>query len=213
MGVAGLVFMPKDGNGGNVPPEALEEIRDTLDDRISGDNRGMSVGLTAPMDVIEIGKSPEEMLLDTASDAPEATICSLIGISPITLNLKVGLKESTYDNKRIANTESWQNGIVPRLKLIAAECTVQLVPLFPDAPTGLEVLPDLSRVAALQPDKTALYKALREAVGGPFMMIDEARGEVGMEALSPNELARLEELRDKSKPAATTPPTGDNTDV
>jgi hypothetical protein len=90
---------------------------------------------------------------------------------------------------------------------------VQLVPLFPDAPTGLEVLPDLSRVAALQPDKTALYKALREAVGGPFMMIDEARGEVGMEALSPNELARLEELRDKSKPTSTTPPTGDNNNV
>lgn len=212
MGVAGLVFMPKDG-GGEVPDSSLEEIRDILDDRISGDNRGMSVGLKAPMDVMEIGKSPEEMLLDTASDAPEATICALIGISPITLNLKVGLKESTYDNKRIAGTESWQNGIVPRLLLIASECTVQLVPLFPDTPMGLEVLPDLSRVAALQPDKSALYKSLREAVGGPFMMIDEARGEVGMEALSPDDLARMEELREgKSKPAATatTPPTGDN---
>jgi HK97 family phage portal protein len=210
MGVAGLVFMPKDGTGGNVSPDELTEIRDTLDDRISGDNRGMSVGLTAPMDVMEIGKSPEEMLLDTTSDAPEATICALIGISPITLNLKVGLKESTYDNKRIANTESWQNGIVPRLLLIASECTVQLVPLFPDAPQGLEVLPDLSRVPALQPDKTALYKSLREAVGGPFMMIDEARGEVGMEALSPEDLARLEQLRDKSKPpaAVTTDPAG-----
>lgn len=210
MGVAGLIFMPKE-NGGVVDDSDLEEIRDTLDDRISGDNRGMSVGLKGAMDVIEIGKSPEEMLLDTASDAPEATICALIGISPITLNLKVGLKEATYDNKRIANLESWQNGIVPRLLLIASECTVQLVPLYPDAPQGLEVLPDLSRVAALQPDKVTLYKALREAVGGPFMMIDEARGEAGKEQLAPDDLATLEALRSKSSPATPTPdPTGDN---
>jgi hypothetical protein len=42
------------------------------------------------------------------------------------------------------------------------------------------------------------------------MMIDEARGEVGMEALSPEDLARLEQLRDKSKPpaAVTTDPAG-----
>jgi HK97 family phage portal protein len=209
MGVAGLVFMPKDTNGANVSPDELAEIRDTLDDRISGDNRGMSVGLMAPMDVMEIGKSPEEMLLDTASDAPEATICSLIGISPITLNLKVGLKEATYDNKRIANTESWQNGIVPRLKLIAAECTVQLVPLFTDAPSGLVIRPDFSDVEALQPDRVQLYKALKEATGGPFLMIEEARDIASLDALSPEALARLEELRDKSKPA-TTPPTGDN---
>ncbi len=86
---------------------------------------------------------------------------------------------------------------------------MQLVPLFPTAPAGLEVLPDLSRVAALQPDKVTLYKALREAVGGPFMMIDEARGQAGMEELTPADLATLEALRSKPTPT-TTPPTGGN---
>ena len=213
MGVAGLVFMPVDGATQSIPSEALEEIRDTLDDRISGDNRGKPVGLMAPLKIQEIGKSPEEMLLDTASDAPEATICALIGISPITLNLKVGLKEATYDNKRISNTESWQNGIVPRLLIIAQECTVQLLPLYGDTPEGLEILPDLSRILALQPDKVALYKSLKEACGGPFMMIEEARDAAGMGELTPEELARLEELRSKpsaGSPTDPAPPTGDN---
>lgn len=213
MGVAGLTFMPIDG-GDPIPEDALAEIRDTLADRISGDNRGNVVGLKAPLKIQEIGKSPEEMLLDTASDAPEAIICALIGISPITLNLKVGLDKSTFDNKRIANTESWQNGIVPRLKLIAAEITVQIIPLYGDTP-GLVVRPDLSYVEALQPDRALLYRALKEATGGPFLMIEEARDMAALEATTPEQLARLEELRSKPTSAATLPtnPTGDNTDV
>lgn len=198
MGVPGIVIQPADGETQLDDPD---KIRDTVQDRISGDERGKPLVFEVPTKVDMLGFSPEQLLLDKASDVPESRICSLIGVSPIVLELNVGLREASYNNKAGARQSSWEDGIVPRLKAIADECTVQLAPLFEDG-EGLLIQPDLSQVSALAPNRNEMYKRLRDAVGGPFMMVTEARTEAGLQPLTDEEMATLEALRTKSQPGA-----------
>lgn len=208
MGVPGLVIQPGD-NQTIFEEEELEKIRDIVQDRVSGDERGKPLAFKTQTKIDMLGFSPEQLLLDTASDVPESRICSLIGVSPIVLELNVGLREASYNNKAGARQSSWEDGIVPRLKAIADECTVQLAPLYPDG-EGLLVQPDLSQVSALAPNRNEMYKRLRDAVGGPFMMVEEARTEAGLQPLTDEDLATLEALRTKGQPEEPDPknPTG-----
>jgi HK97 family phage portal protein len=207
MGVPGLVISPGDKET-EFGDEELEKIRDIVQDRTSGDERGKPLAFKTTTKIDMLGFSPEQLLLDHASDTPEARICALIGISPIVLELNVGLKEATYNNKQGSRQSSWEDGIIPRLLAVSGELSVQLVPLFEDSESVI-LRPDLSDVAALAPNRNEMYKRLKDATGGPFMEINEARVEAGLPPLDDTDLARFEALRTKPPPVATDKP-GDN---
>jgi HK97 family phage portal protein len=199
-GVPGLIITPKDGTTEFSDPE---KIRDVAYDRIAGDERGKPLVFEIPADVTAVGFSPEQLLLGEAGESGEARVCALIGINPVVLGLKSGLGSSSYNNAREFEAQAWQNGIVPRLLTICGELDVQLLPLY-EVPENVSLLPDLSGVVALATDQKALYERLTKAVGGPFMMPEEAREAAGLPMATPEQLARLEELRSKSKATPTT---------
>lgn len=199
-GMPGVVITPKgDAQWAEGFKEDLPEL---FREKVGGDRRGEALALDGEVSITELGFGPEQMLLDHASDLPEARICSLIGIPPQVLQLKVGADNSTLNNTATFERMAWQNGILPRLNVICEEIEVQLLPLYEDR-RNLSVSPDLTRVAALGDSKDNLYKRLALAAGGPFLTPDEARAEAGFEPL-PDSLGT--ELR---KPAGAQDPAQD----
>jgi HK97 family phage portal protein len=206
MAIPGLVISPEAGTSIANP----DDIRDTAYDRTAGENVGLPLVFTEPTKVTTIqGLSPEQMLLGDAGQAGEARICALIRINPIVLGLMVGMEHSTYNNQDGANKAAWENGVIPRLDIIAGELTTQLLPLYGDDPS-LSVNADITGVRALAASEDALYKRLVQAAGGPFLGINEAREQAGLTALSGDELAALESLR-KGGGKSVTEPNPDST--
>ncbi len=65
---------------------------------------------------------------------------------------------------------------------------------------------DIQRARALQQDMDALYKRITEAVGGPWLLPDEGRGQVGLEPLTPEQAVLLAAQRPQRALSATTAP-------
>ena len=142
-------------------------------------------------------------MLTTAQDKPEERICALIGIPPGVLNLGVGLKKSTYNNREADRESAWVECIIPRLELINSELDTQLLPYFGDPKTENAGC-DYRNVRALQESQDALYKRLTAAVGGPWVTPNEARANAGYARLMSPEANEL-----YPAPTAAVPVQGD----
>lgn len=81
----------------------------------------------------------------------------------------------------------WEEALMPRLDGIAADITDQLVNRIDDA---AEFYWDWDLVPALKPDISVILPALQTAVGGPMLMVDEARKFVGLGPL-PDDMGQV----------------------
>ncbi len=176
MCIPGLLIHPK---GDGIFEEGdRQEIRDYLEQETGGANRFRPIALSGDVVLEKMSLSPQEMTLDTMQDRPEARILSIIGISPMVLDLTVGLEHSTYSNKETAEKAAWYNCIMPRIALICAELDTQVLSMFPGA-EEMYLGGDYRKVMALQDNLDKKYARLSTAVGGPFLTPDEARAQIG----------------------------------
>jgi HK97 family phage portal protein len=177
-----LLITPKDATQ-SFEETDQRELKSMFEESSTGDNRFRPIVLSGSMDVQKLSLTPNEMMLDTASDNAEARLCALIGVPAMLLGLKVGLEHSTYSNMEESRASAWQDGIIPRLELMNSECDTQLLPFFDPNPT-LRTGADYRRIAALQEDRDNQYERVTAAVGGPWLTPNEARQEVGLEAIA-----------------------------
>lgn len=178
MGVTPVVFM----GGGQYPPLS-DEDRVAIEeewDRMSGDAAGGALALRLPVNVEQVGRSPEELALDRLPSRPASEVCALLGLRP----LAVGLEDDrgTYENEKQANEISWNGGMKPLGRSLAAALQSQLLPDFGD-PDAETVSWDYSDVPALQEDDQKKIDKATAAYESGIIFRDEAREAAGWEPI------------------------------
>lgn len=188
MGIMPLLISMKDP-GVELIDADKKEIKDMIEDATTGDNRGRPAIVDSALEFHEMGLTPEKMLLQTAGMRPESRICALTGINAVVLGLQAGLEHSTYSNMEEARRAAWEDGIVPRLELVNAELTTQVLPAY-EGLSGYDaqreewrVGTDLRQVTALQDSQDAKYKRVFMVVGGPVLTPNEGRQMLDMDEI------------------------------
>lgn len=155
-GVVGAIFSPaaslfqtpKDGTPFVLTDDDVAAMRAEYTRSYGGDNRGLPLMFTVPMDVSKFAFSPADMTLDKINLKAEARISSLLNVPAIVAGLQVGLERSTYSNTEQAMRALWSNNIVPRQRAFTGKLNAQLLPDF--GPDGAFFAFDNSQVEALQ---------------------------------------------------------------
>jgi HK97 family phage portal protein len=179
MGVPPVLFMPEDGDVELDEPTEIK-LREKYQEQTSGENAGRAFGVNFRVHMERLGLSPEDLALGQILDRPEATICAALGVPPMVVGLAVGTKQRTYSNLKEADSQAWNNGLVPMQDALAEDgLYTQLLPDF--GPTdGLVVKWDRSRVAALQEDRGELARTATAIYQGGYATKNEAREVMGL---------------------------------
>jgi HK97 family phage portal protein len=184
--------------GGGVPSSVLSTEADLDDETInryralwdnwtasSKDTRrplilGRNLKLETP------GVAPDVVAVTQLPKMLRETIAAVMRVPPAI----VGIYEyANYANVREQRRIFWEGTVVPLARRIAGAATEQLVPLYASPGTnatssGIRVSPDISGLAALQPDYVELAGAAQQLVDRGILTRDEVRERMfGLEPL------------------------------
>lgn len=188
---AGRWLVPHQSVGsihGSSPEEnELHGVARDMQRYVGGEAVGGVGTSTLPMDLLDVGMGPEQMMLDRILDRPEAMVCAATGLNSLVLNLPSSAGSRTYSNYAEARTAAHEDALIPTQGAFAESLQCQLLyrtdfddPTGPpigewgDEP-GLEVWFDQSFVPAMQEDADA--RAARAALlfDGDIVRRNEAR--------------------------------------
>jgi HK97 family phage portal protein len=178
LGVPGVVLSPAE----ELSKEGAQQVKDRFRDTFSGSRRGDVLVTRGKMDVSVVSFSPEQMNLTSLRRLPEERISAVLGIPAIVVGLGAGLDRSTFSNFEEARQAAYESNVIPTQRLLGSEIQTQLLPDFGD-PARLVVDFDLGQVRVLQPDQDALWRRLDVGVQGGWVMLNEARAQVGLDPL------------------------------
>jgi HK97 family phage portal protein len=179
------MFNPKDPN--QPVTEGVIELLKAMWASLTRDNRGKPLIPSVPLEVQQLGLSPEQMALDKILHRPSLLVCAAFGIHPAVVNLATdpkGLDNGGQTEQ--ARKQSYHDCLVPMLKRFGREFTRSLLTDFEAGPIRtprLYVGFDFSKVQALQEDQTSLYTRVNSAVAAGWMQVNEAREKAGLKSI------------------------------
>jgi HK97 family phage portal protein len=159
-----------------------DELKARIQSAYGGDRAGSAAVLSPGASLTALGFSPEQMDMRTLHRVPEERISAVLGVPAIVAGLGAGLDRSTYSNFAEAREAFTETKLVPFWRSLAADLTLQLVPDFA-ADSSVVVDFDTAEVRALQADQNALAVRLQTLTAAGILTIDEARAELGLDAL------------------------------
>ena len=200
-GALGLVMSPKSGSDDLGSPEDLAATRQYLEDNYTGENRGKTMVMGRPMDVIKAGFDPKSMNLKSMHDFAEERISGAFGLPAAVLQFGTGLERTTA-NATAAEWErqGWRRGVIPLQNLIARQVARQLLD-----DTTLRLGFDHSKVAVLQEDQNARATRTATLVGAGVETVAEGRRAHGY-AVRPSDEIYLRALNLLEVPAGVVRP-------
>ena len=92
------------------------------------------------------------MAFDSVRHTPEERITAALGLNCLVLNLSAGLQNSTYSNLQEATRNTWDNGVIPLLRVLAESITQDLLIEYVESQEGDFFDWDLSEIKALKDD-------------------------------------------------------------
>lgn len=203
-GVPPIVLALKEGQAGvDFDPKL---IKDTYIRATSGDNRGKVFVSGNAVEITKIGFNPSEMDLKALRHLPESRFASVIGIAKETLGFGAADVASTYNNVEQADKRSIKTYVKPLWGYIEDELTHQLGPDFGFTEKQRFAF-DLSEVAALQEDRSAIYQREVLAYEKGVKKRSEARSSLGLEFTPEDEVYYVQAASEQPKPMAL--PTGE----
>jgi HK97 family phage portal protein len=157
--------------------------------------RGAPAVLDQNAEYQKIGANLDELASESLSERAEARVCAPFGVPPLLAGALVGLKnQNNRASAGAANAEFWQNKLSPLYKRIRTHLTWNLLVEFEGRDkiaAGLVRLNwDLSQVAALQEDVTAIEKRAKDSLLAGGITLDEYREKIGKKPLD-NELGKV----------------------
>ena len=166
-----LVYGARDGE--RLTNDQFEALKAQLDENYAGTaNAGRPVLLEGGMDWKPLSLTPAEMDFTAGKHAAAREIALAFGVPPQLLGIP---GDATYANYREANAAFWRQTVIPLVRKAAGAMTGWLGERF----AGCEVRPDLDAVAALQPERDALWARLAAA---SFLTDEERRRMAGVGA-------------------------------
>lgn len=166
-----LVYGARDGE--RLTNDQFEALKAQLDENYAGTaNAGRPVLLEGGMDWKPLSLTPAEMDFTAGKHAAAREIALAFGVPPQLLGIP---GDATYANYREANAAFCRQTVIPLVRKAAGAMTGWLGERF----AGCEVRPDLDAVAALQPERDALWARLAAA---SFLTDEERRRMAGVGA-------------------------------
>lgn len=179
MGVSPYMLVPLTEDVRIDESDALE-IKKRIKQQTSGENAGEPSVPSLPVKPIPLGLSPEDMALDKLISWPEASICAALGVSPMVLGLNVGDSMRSYANLKEADSQSWNNSLIPIQETMAAALHLQLLPDFETELDRLCLTWDRTRVPALQEDQKVVSEKAAKLYQSRVITFNEARAMVNL---------------------------------
>ena len=171
-GVPPVVLALKDGQSHTQFDPA--EIKAKYLAATTGDQRGKVFVSGNAVELTKVGFSPAELDLKILRHLPESRFASVIGIAKETLGFGAADENSTHNNVQQADERSIQSYVRPLWGYIEDELTHQLGPDFGLA-ANQRFACDLTAVAALQEDETALHARAAQDLASGGITVNEYR--------------------------------------
>lgn len=164
-----LVYQPKEG--GNLPPEQYERLKEELEQGYSGPMQaGRPMLLEGGLDWKAMSLTPRDMDFVDARNGAARDIALSLGVPPMLLGIP---GDNTYANYQEANRALYRLTVLPLLRRTAASLSGFLSDAFGEA---LELKPDLDQVEGLSSERDALWTRVGAA---SFLSDEEKRQAVG----------------------------------
>ena len=164
-----LIYGGRDGE--RLTADQFEALRAQLGDSYSGTaNAGRPVLLEGGLDWKPMSLSPADMDFIAGKHAAAREIALAFGAPPQLLGIP---GDATYANYREANVAFWRGTVVPLVRKTAGALSGWLGQRF----AGVRIAADLDAVAALQPERDALWARLSAA---SFLTDEERRRMAGV---------------------------------
>ena len=186
IGIPGLVVAPKmwPGDGGGdvtVIPDS-QAVKEYVERRFTGRNRGRALVFEAPTDISTIGYSPEQMALGHLRNTVEERVCAALGIPASVIGFGTGLQQTKVGATMASQIRlAWTGGVIPMQNVLAEQLAMSLLPDFEENPEQFRVAFDTTDIAALQPDEDAMIRRINTAVQGGWLRVDHAQALAGFE--------------------------------
>ena len=104
-----------------------------------------------------MGSNMTDMEISDVRDLAESRICLALGVPPILVGAKVGLKTATYSNYAQAKESFWEETLLPMYKRIEDALNRIIVNEMPSISSTERIAFDFREVRALQDDETAIW--------------------------------------------------------
>jgi phage portal protein BeeE len=171
------------------------QLKMSIQDKISGDNKGAPMIWAEPVDIQQLGFDPKQLLCTEVRHMAEMRICAGFHVQPVVLGLGAGLEKS---NNR-ASIEgaidiTLQTGILPYMRHRASQISEDLVPELGEP--GQVVVYDESALPYL---KDMLVRQITQFCGGPIYSINEGRAEVSLLPVPGGDIIRQASTETKEK--------------
>ena len=178
MGIPAVLISPRDVMADEMGTEKRERFKQMFKKLFTREGRGDPMVPSFPIDVKELGMSPEKMALDKIAQAPVHRICSNVGIDPMVLGFPSPTK--TYDNYTGALEAAYRVTIKPLKMIWAHQLDAQL--LDEDYGRGATecFFWDYSDVWVLQEDKNKQYERLSRGYDSGWLKRRDCRAEAGL---------------------------------
>lgn len=152
------MFTPKNNEDTLDPDAFVEEYQSNH----SGENLGKVGAYSIPLDMHDLGSTPQEMALETLPDRSESDIAATMGVPAAVTGLHTSRNSRTYSNQKEAREEVWEGTVVPWLGIIFDALTCQLLPMFGIDDISVRYYCDLMNVSALSPERDRIHQRYRE---------------------------------------------------
>jgi HK97 family phage portal protein len=189
--VPGVVLSPEPGALNVMSEDEAKLVKARLDGDFTEDNRGSSIVLGASAKLQQYGYSPDQMKLGDIRDIPEERVSAVLGVPAGVVGFGAGL-QTTKTNATMGELVDlgWQNGVLPRTRLLASELTEQLLPDFDDDP-DLEFVFDTARVPIMADYQDKIAEKHERLMRSTIETRAEARRAVGLKTGSDDDVFTL----------------------
>ena len=92
------------------------------------------------------------------------------------------MEAATFSNMDAAQERLWTETVLPLLNLVIKKLSAFLVPLY-DKSEGMQLAYNADSVPALEAKRQRMFNRMKDAVGGGLLTPNEARAEMGYDAL------------------------------
>ncbi len=134
-GIPSFMISPADPGSTLGSKEERQEIAQSAQAQMTGENRGKPLVPSMAMKLDRLGFSPEELALDKIPNIPESRICAALRLNAMVLGLNVGSATRTFSNYGEARTAAYEDCLCPAWREWGFVIDRDLLPILGDPGT------------------------------------------------------------------------------
>lgn len=190
-GTMGKVLVPKVSvesisHGEMVDEAAMSGAAAKIKRHLRGEGVNSLIDVNLPIDLLDMGATPEDMAIKDMLDRPESMIIAACGLNSLVLNMTSSRDTRTYANYAEAERQAWCNGVIPLRESFEDAFTSQLGPRY-DESGLLRVWSDYDDVQALKDDMDKRSNTASVLFTSGLMTRNEARKAGGFDPVEDEE--------------------------